>query len=406
MKVENVLIEHLPRLRCANFSLLFDQSLEDVSSVRVLLRPTEIFVGVADDQSTTIDLDSMSVQIQINSLSLLLAKNNLISFRINIASSFQEEILPVAESAAQNRFRPIEVAVRPSEPFHLICGNCHGPLTASMHFRRILELPSENMDLNEWFCHKPHSNSNNCNGHDSNHHPETTEDRFNCNKFIPNEDDLYYGNFFIVLNRKHFTNIHASSSQTNMAHCRRCLNHVGDFSDKAALKLWNDSTKIVRAESTGPPQRIFADAESIFSNFSRIVERISYDFQMLGRQSQKLLFEARNRIGTTTYLFVQTMARNLELYQMLQQNSDGDSTNSKISMHRVDGIKCLFRCEQNSDQALLKFWMNDVNVIGTQVSIEMLESAVENLQRLSKFVPEQFRMNNGFCMSYLSTTIR
>lgn len=97
MKIENILIEHFPRLKCANFFILFNKTFDDVLSVRVHLRPMEIFVRFDNDHSTTIDLESLNVRIQINSLSLLIAKDNLISFRINIASSFREEVLPVNE---------------------------------------------------------------------------------------------------------------------------------------------------------------------------------------------------------------------------------------------------------------------------------------------------------------------
>lgn len=411
MKIENILIEHFSRLRCANFALLFNKTLTDASSVRVFLRPTEIYVSVDDVRCTTIELSSLSVQIQINSLSLLLAKNNLISFRINIASNFQEEFLQVDGANGNNHFKPINLNIRPEETFSVICDNCHGPLTDALSFRRILELPSENMDSNEWFCHK-HSHADN---HDDSH-TNDTPNRYNSSKFLPNDDDLFYGNFFAVANRKHFKNVQISTTHF-MIHCRRCLSHIGELLDGTdkAVKVWNENVKISELSKdllteTSSPQRIFADANSMLSNFIQIVNRISRDFETLGHQSQKMLFEARNRCGTTIYLFIQTMSRSLELYQasnssQISMTADDEQPQSVISMERVNGIKCFFHCEENTDQALVQFWMNDINVIGAQISIEMLECAVESLQRLSKFVPEQFRMNNDFCLSYLGHEI-
>lgn len=396
MKIENILIEHFPRLKCANFFILFDTNFDDVSLVRVHLRPTEIFVRFENDQSTTIDLESLAVRIQINSLSLLIAKGNLISFRINIASSFREEILPMQSTMnAPGAMKRILLNVEPNTEFSIVCDNCSGPLSKSMRFRRILELPSEQMDSNEWFCHKPDTTA--CNGQH--------QSVFNASSLIPAEDVLLFGNYFVLIHRTHIQNIHLNSQQ-RMIHCKRCLSQIGEsVGDSTALKIWNDNIKIIRTVN-GTPERLFTDSESLFHNFLVIVDRISYDYQMLGRHTLKLLFEARSTKGST-FLFIQTMARNLEIYQM-NKDTNEITTNAntiatdRATMTRVDGIKCLFLCEENTDRTLVEFWQKDVNVLTAHISIAMLDATVEHLHQLSKYVPEQFRMNNGFCLSYLS----
>lgn len=387
MKIENILIEHFPRLKCANFFILFDKNFDDVSSVRVHLRPTEIFVRFENDHSTTIELESLAVRIQINSLSLLIAKDNLISFRINIASSFREEILPMQSQMEAGSMKQLSLSVEPTTEFSIVCDNCSGPLSNALQFRRILELPSEQMDSNDWFCHKPETTA--CNGQ---HQPV-----FDRSSLMPAEDDLLYGNFFALFHRKHIINIHINA-QHRMIHCRRCLSHIGEsVGDSLALKLWDGNIKIIR-NTENTPARLFNESNSLFHNFLVIVDRISYDYQMLGRQTLKLLFEANSSKGTT-FLFIQTMARNLEIYQM--NKTDAEQTD-RATMQRVDGIKCLFLCEENTDRTLVEFWQKDVNVVSANISIGMLDATVEHLHLLSKYVPEQFRMNNGFCLSYLS----
>ncbi|XP_055309747.1 uncharacterized protein LOC129573357 [Sitodiplosis mosellana] len=387
MKIENILIEHFPRLKCANFFILFDTNFDDVSSVRVHLRPTEIFVRFENDHSTTIDLQSLAVRIQINSLSLLIAKENLISFRINIASSFREEILPMQSTMnAASAMKRLSLNVEPDTEFSIVCDNCSGPLSKSLHFRRILELPSEQMDSNEWFCHKPEATT--CNGQ---HQPV-----FSATSLMPAEDDLLFGNYFALIHRTHIQNIHVNSQQ-RMIHCKRCLSHIGESVGDSTLKFWNGNIKIIRT-NVDTPERLFTDSNSLFHNFLVIVDRVSYDYQMLGRQTLKLLFEARSSKGTT-FLFIQTMARNLEIYQM---DKHTNTTTDRATMTRVDGIKCLFLCEENTDRTLVEFWQKDVNVVSAHISIGMLDATVEHLHLLSKYVPEQFRMNNGFCLSYLS----
>lgn len=412
MKIENILIEHFPRLKCANFSILFNKSFEDVSSVRIHLRPTEIFVNFGNNRCKTIELSTLSVQIQINSLCLLIVKGNLITFRINIASDFDEELLKTnVTNPAPRQLKRVSIGVKPDEEFHVICDNCSGPLSDTLRYRRILELPSENMDSNEWFCHKP--NQTHCNHSTKNpmtrnrdryrdKHDDKSSDQFNINALAPNESDLLFGNFFALFNRDNFTNIQINS-QRKMVHCRRCLNHIGEYLSNDSIKIWNGNIKINRP--TGQmAQRIFNDSDSLFGNFLVILDRIAYDYELLGYQTLKLLFEAHNLMGTQTYLFIQTMSRNLELYQM--SNDSNDENEEKVSMAAVDGIKCLFLCEEDTEPTLLEFWQKDVNVVSAAISIEMLNCAVEQLQHLAQYVPEPFRMNNGFCLSYLSNNIK
>lgn len=399
MKIENILVEHFSRLKCANFFILFDQNFDDVSSVRVHLRPTEILVHFDNEHSTTIDLATLAVRIQINSLSLLIVKENLLSFRINIASCFREEILPKIDNAIEmGAIKPLHLNIEPQTEFHVICDNCSGPLSDLMRFRRILELPSEHMDSNDWFCHKheptaPPSSSSSCNGHDQEH-----ASTFNVSLLKPAADYLLYGNFFALFHRVHLINVQITKQR--MVHCRRCLNHVGECVNDSMLKLWNGNTKITKNDNeTTSNGRLFHDSESLYHNFLTIVDRISHDYQMLGQQTLKLLFVALSTKGAT-YLFIQTMARNLEIHQMNKNAINSNQNQTK--MIRVDGTKCLFLCEENTDQKLVDFWQKDLNVVRTEISVGMLDAAVEQLYRLSKYVPEQFRMNNGFCLSYLS----
>lgn len=387
MKIENILIEHFSRLKCANFFILFNKNFDDVSSVRVHLRPTEIFVHFDSDRNTTIDLTNLAVRIQINSLSLLIVKNNLISFRINIASSFREEILQnIVDTSSMKQ---LQLNIKTDSEFMINCENCSGPLSETIQFRRILELPSEHMDSDDWFCHKHETTT-------PNGHQQTT---FKVTHLTPAKNDLLYGNFFALFHRTHIINIQINS-QYGMVHCRRCLNHIGEAVNDFALKLWNGNIKVTTNDDNKAPERLFTDSDSLYRNFLLIIDRISYDYQMLGRQTLKLLFEARSPKGTT-FLFMQTMARNLEIYQMDKNSQDANRT----TMTRVDGIKCLFLCEENTDPALVQFWQRDVNVVCAQISVGMLEATVEHLHQLSQYVPEQFRMNNGFCLSYLSNGI-
>lgn len=158
MNIENMLIEHWPRLQSANFYLLFTENLAQTSKVRVRLRSTTIDIHIANIRTLSIALSTVGLQIQVNSLSLLIVKNNLISFRANTCAddNFHREMLDVPElPTIQNTLVKLPINVEPQQEFIVKCKNCHCPLSVALMFERVLELPSENMDLSEWYCHKP-----------------------------------------------------------------------------------------------------------------------------------------------------------------------------------------------------------------------------------------------------------
>lgn len=408
LNIQNILVEHFHRLRCANFYLLFDTPFADIASVRVNLRPTEINVVLSDTRTVTIALASIAMQIQINSLSLLIVRGNLISFRINTSTcdSFKAEIYPlhgVEEDASVDSKLQLHVNINANDEFKVVCDTCSGPLTDSLRFRRVLELPSENMDLNEWFCHRPHDHdaappepshrSHDC-GHGHEHHSVESNRKYNVTKFTPADEDLLYGNFFVLLQLRKMHNIKVDSS-SQLIHCRRCFKHIGETIKNQSARVWNGNVRVHRNDMS--THRLFAGTTE-FMNFLFIVDRISKDFKMLGRQSQKLLFEAQDFSGVVKFLFLHLMAKTVEIYQM---EPSTDPITDYITLVRIEGTKCLFRCEQNADQALLQFWQNDVNVVCAQLSIEMLDCVVDCLENYSRFVPETYRVNNGFCLSYL-----
>lgn len=411
LNIQNILVEHFHRLKCANFYLLFDTPFVDVASVRVHLRPTEINVILSDTHTVTIALASIAMEIQINSLSLLIVRGNLISFRINTSTcdSFRAEIFPLRsvedENASSDPTFQLNLNVGANDEFKIICDTCSGPLTESLCFRRVLELPSENMDLNEWFCHRPHDNKasapepshqhhqHQCQPSDSSFETKDSSAKYNVTKFTPADGDLLYGNFFLLVQLKKMQNIRVDSN-SQMIHCRRCFKHIGETIKNQSARLWNGN---VRMHQNDVSRRLFVGTCD-FMNFLFMVDRISNDFKLLGRQSQKLLFEAHDFSGVAKFLFIHLMAKTVEIYRM---ENDADPVIDYITLIRIEGTKCLFRCEQNADQALLQFWQNDVNVVSAQLSIEMLECVVDRLEDYSKFVPETYRMNNGFCLSYL-----
>lgn len=413
MHIENILIEHWPRLQSANFYLLFTDNLVQVSSVRVHLRPTSIIVKFEDTNKIIIALDSIGLQIQVNSLSLLMAKKNLISFRANtdVDDSFHRELLDVpALPTIQNTLVKLPINIVPNEEFTIKCKNCHCQLSASLSFERVLELPSENMDLSEWYCHKPmnksetgEENSDNDDSIDHCEHSAASDDHSNANakhnyvKFIPRRDDLLYGNFFVLFHTDQFTGLTIDSG-AKLIHCRRCLRHIGECLRSKTIRVWNCNVNVDRKNRELSPHPLF-DGTTCFGNFMFILNKIIIDFDMVvavAQQSQRIIFEAVGIDGRQQFLLLHIMSKKQDIYQMDHMDLD-----DVIRLKSADVIKVLYRSESNVHQALLRFWQNDVNVINSQLSMEMFDAVLEKLNNWTKFVPDHFRENNGFLLSYI-----
>lgn len=419
MHIENILIEHWPRLRCANFFILFTEHFSESSNIRVCLKENTIDIYSQNTNSIVIDLSHIGLQIQVNSLSLLMVKNNLISFRANTSNddNFYKEILDTPKlPEIQKSLVKLPINIKPNEKFQIICVNCKCPLTETLNFRRVLELPSENMDLSEWYCHKPMtaaegggddhscataSHSHNIDNHSNASHDEST--KYNYTKFNPQQDDFLYGNFFALFHIDNFKNLHIDDDN-KMLHCQRCLQHIGESLRFQSIRIWNCSVRIVMQSNNDNCQTVSRSSSPLFTgnstyaNFMFILNKILVDFELvvaMAHQTQRIIFETIHVNGTNRFLFFQIMSKNQEIYQM------ADTRDTVIQMKPTNGMKILFRCESNENQALLRFWQNDVNVINSQLSLEMFDCVLQRLQERSKFVPEMFRENNGFTLSYI-----
>lgn len=421
MDIENILIEHWPRLKCANFFLLFSKNFTEISAVRVNLKRSIIDIQFEINKLITIDLTSIGLQIQVNSLSLLIVQKNLISFRANICNdddNFHRELLNIPElPTIQNTLVKLPINIQPNENFQILCANCQCYLTDTLNFDRVLELPSENMDLSEWYCHKPMTNAEGGGTDDSSSHSQhaycnidnknddstsiANNQKYNYTKFHPRRNDLLYGNFFTLFIIEHFQNKVRIDDDTKLIHCKRCLRHIGEMLRLQSIRIWNCNVKILpRIDNQNKQSEIVSlfEGKSMYTNFLFILGKILIDFEIVvavAHQTQRIIFEAIGFDGRTRFLFVQIMAKNQEIFQIDR------IVNDIINLKASNVMKVLFRCETNENQPLLQFWQNDVNVINSQISIEMYDCVVNKLYDRTKFVPEIFRENNGFSLSYI-----
>lgn len=388
MPIDQILIEYSSRLQVANFFILFKKKFTDTQSIKIHLKPSEIAIHF-DGEEVALDLTD-HFQLETCSLSLLNIGGDNVSFRLNTNNedNFRFEYLNLNNNDSPTNILKLKINIESDKDFHIICSNCTCPLTETLNYRRILELPSENLDLNEWFCHKHHStNEKICNDH-----PIHAKEKFNFAKFKPRDTDLLFGQFFFLFNTAKLTNV---KTKNNFVHCRRCLQFIGEAVRDSTIKIWDENIKI---RSTSESFHFF-NGSSIFKNFYFIIRKNIQDFDFMSSaglpSTNKILFETKDLDGTTHFLLLQIMNKNLELFTL------SGLVNGMVNLKQLLGMKVFYRIETDETRPMVKFWQNDVGCSNIQISKKMFTAAVDNLNEYSKFVPLTYRNMGGFTISYL-----
>ncbi len=408
--INQILIEYSSRLQVANFFILFAKRFADTKSVKILLKSSEIEIHYDDGQRITLDLTE-HFQLETCSLSLLNIGGDNVSFRLNTNNdnSFRFEYLNLNnnnESPAD--ILKLKINVDAGEDFQIICSNCTGPLTAVVNYQRILELPSENLDLSEWFCHKHHPTTTETtnittttNSH--HHHHIDAKEKFNFAKFNPRDTDLLFGQFFFLYNATKLNNV---KTKDNFIYCRRCLNFIGETVRRdTTIKIWDENIKILSKLDGGGDNggaRCLFNGSSLYQNFYFIIRKNVQDFDFMSSaglpSTNKILFETKDSSDghTTQFLLLQIMNKNLELFTLA-----GGCSSGSVSLRKVSGMKVFYRIESDETRPMVKFWQNDVGCSNIQISKKMFTVAVDTLTEYSKFVPNDYRTMGGFTISYL-----
>lgn len=408
MEISNIIIEKRPRLQCANFFITFTQNFAEQDAVKLNVTPDKLIIKF-DDREFLVKL-SDHFQLHTKTLSQLIIKKNYVSFRINTnTENFCSELLHVKDeqqvNGVNNNAFVLNFQVKVNTTYKMKCSNCTNILTEEVNFTRILELPSENMDMGEWFCHKHQHDKvpeETCEGNnDQKFFDDAIDEKFNSSKFKPGTKDIFYGSYFGLFNMKLFKSVRTKGKLT---YCRRCFQFLGELTNlkyKDSIKIWNDT---VNFETISPPIEtiFFFDNESLLKNFIFILCKLQHDFtfELFGLpQLFKVIFEATMSDGKKNFLLLQVMDHNLDVLRL--SKSTNQDTSSHIVLEKCKTVKLLFKFEEDEEQPLVKFWLSNTNVSSVQISPQMFKTAVEYLTKMSSLIPECYRTSYGFVLSYL-----
>ncbi|XP_055595480.1 uncharacterized protein LOC129746066 [Uranotaenia lowii] len=449
--IDRVLVELRPRLQSANFFILFSIRFAEIRNTKIDLGSDRIIISTQNNDERYELRMGDYFKLHTQTLSSLLIKNNYICFRINTnENKFHSEVLAINEYNACTNLR-LECALEVNVNYKIVCSNCENPLNEQpVAFDRILELPSDTMDSSDWYCHKhPHQNGSS----EGNTENEVCSSKApHSSRYTPTEQDLYYGPFYALLDGKHMKRVHLKADR--FFYCKRCLQYLGIMKRNQSAKIWYENLRFEKQiEKIVEPNTVSMSlfkVEQNLAHFQYLVRKTVNDFNFISHLGLppifKIIFEMRRPglNGDVFYMLMQIMDANLNVFKISQPSSDSEDSSSSdhssssqrpqtsrqstddnevddsddneeeqqssekvhkiIHLDRHRAMKVMYRYEKFDHQPIIDFWMQDYNVVNVEISEQMFRTAVRYLDSNSNYVPECYRHNLGFTLSYLDIT--
>ncbi|XP_041985662.1 uncharacterized protein LOC121737975 [Aricia agestis] len=403
MLVKDIFIELRERLRCCNVYIITNVDFKKDCNLKVSIQSDCIVLNYYDnedyrrrDSLSSIESlsesedDNVTCTIPIqefcsiipNSMSCLKVDKNTITFRIlteakNGGNFYKELLAPLKENRIE--LNKLIINLNSGDEVKILCANCQNVVSNGfIKFDRVLELPTSNLDMSEWFCHG--------HGHTS-------------NMLKPSKLDFLYRLTFFVINNNHLSEkTNKFNQKRSVYHCNRCLAWLGS-KEKNNVKLYNSEVKIQHGTVTKHVfKHVFSTTDISTDDFIYTIECMTKEFN-LGLQYTmmcKIVLECAVTATTKQYLLIWIMDKDLEVLR----NSDIIDTNT-IELHSSRLTKLLYKIEPCLNDEV-ETWLTDPSVVNTDISKSMFCNGLKHLENMSLKVPESFRFTNGYSVSYLN----
>lgn len=376
MEVENIIVECRQRLQCANIFISFKELIKDHNSIKIQIINNTLVVNYHDKISNVVIENNM--EIKKKSITNLKIEDRFVSFRVQIDSDY------INIDNLKIDCIKFDINIFPNCDYTLKCSHCNTNLSASIFFKRVLELPSENLDMNEWFCHK-HDSDNIASNDDCNIGSK------NYSKFDPKIRDLFYGQYFILLNIQNLINF---KKENQILKCFNCFHYLGEVTSNMSVKIWNENLLFLGIDKK---VQYFFKGNSLLQNFDCIIKKYLSDLQFGMPTIFNVLLTSKNHLNETKFLMIQVIDKNLNIFKK------NNATKDVISLKNLNAIKVLYKFPiESEDDQLLTLWKNDMNVIMIEISFAMLKKVTECLDSWCLLIPLSYRFCNNFKCSYLS----
>lgn len=327
--------------------------------------------------------------------------------------SFSSEIIAKPTSDESSiKFENLNLNVMTNQDIKISCSNCEQPLTIEkeVSFNRILSLPSSSLAVSDWFCHihsgqkifqpniQPKSQSFNTKHDTNDNHDDGIEEEVEVKEdsqcfnedtqvFQPKINDLFYGNFHILINSK-IIELNRFRHKSGELRCKRCLQLICQKNyTSRSLMFWYENIKF-------NGNFLYCHLSPIDLIKKVICNHISHNPSPI----IKLIFEAIIPSSTNrVHILLQIMDKNMKI---LKLNLD----NSTLTEHKSIKVIFLKLTQDNSNddhERTLKYWQKDFSILSLEVSFNLFHILCEYLQSMCLLIPESLRFHNFFQLSYI-----
>lgn len=343
-----------------------------------------------NDLTTVIPIEKFC-HIIPNSMSCLKIDKNSISFRIltepKNGGNFYKELLSANTEQTSMKTTELKVNIKANKELKIICSNCSNIVSDNtVKFDRVLELPTTNLDMSEWFCHG--------HGHSHGNHSQTDL------TVKPSKYDLLYRLTFFVINNSILSEkTNKFNLKRDVYHCNRCLAWLGLKNKDNTVKLFHSEVKTLQNNKEAC---VFVhknpSEDQCVDDFVYTIEQMTKEFN-LGLQYSvmcKIVLECTVTTNKKQYLLIWVMDRELQVLRNTSEHIEDD----KVRLQSNFLTKILYKVESSLNEDV-EAWLSDPGIISTEISKNMLYKGLQHLQKMSLNMPESFRNTNGYFVSYL-----
>lgn len=344
----SLLMEIRPRLQSVNVYIVLKEISPDL---KIVLNNNDFDI-IAGEKIYKIPCED--VNIVPESLNSLEIKGLHVSFRFqtnnNFASRFKFEFLqPV----------PLEKYVnkninwlKKNTVYSLFCANCSQKFCTDVSFQRVLPLPSENLDLSNWFCH----------GH-------SVDANTNLN---PKANDLFYTETYVHLSDSVINDKIIKSNKIIV--CKRCLFWLGLKMSDSVLKIWYNTV--------GFKSGVETYNSSPLNDINLVVNEILRSSFL---NMAKIIFHCQVSNNVKNFILLWIIEKKLNIV---------------ADEKHCDVAKVLFRFEEQENATIAEWEKESVtSVVG--ISKCMMVDLLKHLYKINRIFPKGFNVTNGFFVSYL-----
>lgn len=393
LKISSFVIEFRKNLGAGNAFIKFNEKL-GTAETKVLLKSNEIIIHAGDEEYTIETANFF--YINVKSFYNLLVKDNFISFRfITSNENFGSDL--VSNISGAITYQKLKLNLNNECDVKVSCSNCDSLLTTEkeINFKRVLELPSSNMAISDWFCHRHDGEKIFQNSEQNNNKSCNEKECFNeeTQMFKPKINDIFYGPFHLLLNSQPFemNRFRPKKNQSNLMHCKRCLQLLCQLNGASCLMFWWENIKF-------NGKYMYSDVNTPIDLVRKVIcNHLSCDSLSYLSPIIKVIFESINpNTGQKIHILLQVMDKNLKLLKLNLENYKLTEVKTiKVMYMKLDQLK------NDDDERTLKYWQKDINTMTFEFSFKMFHLFAEYLEKQSATIPEIYRFNNSFLLSYI-----